>query len=440
MTASIETLRGLERCINIHIPAAEVEKAYQLRLQKIAKEAKIPGFRPGKVPSHILETRFGKGIFEETASELMQTQFQHAVEEHHLQVAGMPQVEVKKALKKGESLEFAVHFQVYPEVKLNSLAGDSVERTKVNISEADIDKMLTNVAQQHAEWHGVERAAKIGDRAVIDFEGTIDGKPFERGEAKDFTLELGSKRMIAGFEDGVVGAKANDVRDINITFPDDYPSEDVAGKAAVFKVTVHKVSEPKLPALDDAFAEKIGITGGIAGLREEVRKSMATECDNIIKNQVKMRVLDKLVAKNPIDVPDALIEVEINHLQQMTRNRVAMQTRNEQEAQKMQLPRDPYVEQAKKRVILGLLLGEYIKQHKIEVDQDLVRKRVEEMAASYPQPQEVISWYYNNKKMLAEIEAVVLEDQAVNKLLTELTVEDKPVSYEEVVKQQTAAE
>jgi trigger factor len=351
----------------------------------------------------------------------------------------MPRVEIKKALKRGEPLEFVVNFEVYPEIKLNSIKGENLVRNQVKITEADIDKMLDTLSKQHAEWNIVDRAAKIGDRVVIDFEGSIDGKPFAHGDAKDFTLELGSKRMIEGFEDGVVGAKPNEVREIKVTFPKEYPSEELAGQKAVFKITVHKINEPKLPALDDAFAAKLGLKeGGIAELRAEIRKGMEGEAENLMKNQFKMSVLEKLMAKNPIDIPNALVEAEINHLQQMTRNRIAMQTKNEEQAKKMELPREPYVEQAKKRVMLGLLLGEYIKQHNIKVDQDQVKKRIEEIAATYHKPEEVISWYYNNKKMLAEIEAVVLEDQAVSQLLSELTVEDKEISYEAALKQQAA--
>jgi trigger factor len=439
MSASIESLNGLERRITISVPAAEVDQAYQSRLKQVAKNAKMPGFRPGKVPDKVLDTRFGKGILEEIASELMQTNFHKAIEGNHIHVAGMPRVEIKKALKRGEPLEFVVNFEVYPEIKLNSIKGENLVRNQVKITEADIDKMLDTLSKQHAEWNIVDRAAKIGDRVVIDFEGSIDGKPFAHGDAKDFTLELGSKRMIEGFEDGVVGAKPNEVREIKVTFPKEYPSEELAGQKAVFKITVHKINEPKLPALDDAFAAKLGLKeGGIAELRAEIRKGMEGEAENLMKNQFKMSVLEKLMAKNPIDIPNALVEAEINHLQQMTRNRIAMQTKNEEQAKKMELPREPYVEQAKKRVMLGLLLGEYIKQHNIKVDQDQVKKRIEEIAATYHKPEEVISWYYNNKKMLAEIEAVVLEDQAVSQLLSELTVEDKEISYEAALKQQAA--
>lgn len=439
MSASIESLKGLERRITISVPAAEVDQAYQSRLKQAAKSAKMPGFRPGKVPDNVMDARFGKGILEEIANELMQANFHKALESHHMHVAGMPKVEIKKALKKGESLEFVVDFEVYPEIKLTSVQGQHVVRNHVKVTDADIEQMIDTLRKQHTEWNVVDRAAKIGDQVVIDFVGSVNGKPFERGDAKGVSLELGSKRMIEGFEEGIVGAKSNEAREIEVTFPKEYPSTELAGQKAVFNITVHQVSAPTLPIPNEAFATKLGIKeGGMAALRAQIREGMEGEAENLMKNQLKMSALDKLIDKNPIDIPQSLVEAEISHLQQMTRNRIAMQTRNEEQAKKMELPREPYVEQAKKRVTLGLLLGEYIKQHHIHVDQDQVKKRIEEMAATYHKPEEVISWYYNNKKMLAEIEAVVLEDQAVNQLLSELTVEDQEISYETAIKQQAA--
>lgn len=442
MSASIEALNGLERRLTINIPAEQVEKAYQDRLNKVAKTAKMPGFRVGKVPKKLLESRYGAGIREEIANELVNSSVKEAIEANELQVAGAPRMESSKPATVGEALECVVSLEVYPKIALQPLTGEVVEKNRVEISEKDIDNQLELVRQSHAEWVVVDRAVVTGDRVRIDFKGTIDGLAFERGEAKDFLVEIGSKKMIPGFEEGIVGLKLNESRDIDVDFPSDYPSPELAGKKATFHITVNEISEPKLPEINDAFLEKLQIKSedGIQTLRNKIRETLEREVEKALHEQFKAAVLDKLIAKNSIEVPNALVEAEINHLQQMTRRQIVMQGHDPKEADKIQLPRDPYKDQAKRRVILGLLLAEVIKSHKIQVDQASVRQHIEKIAASYQQPEQVISWYYNNKQMLSEIEAVVLEDQAISRLLTELTVEEKLVSYEEVLKQQPQGE
>ncbi|AAO90277.1 trigger factor [Coxiella burnetii] len=433
--SSIEKLGGLKQRLTITVPAEEVDKAYKSRLLKVARTAKIPKFRPGKASPAVVEKLYGKAILQEVGSELIQSSLREAVEEHQLRVAGAPDIKMDKILR-GEPFKYVVNFEVYPEITLESLAGETIERTQVEITEEDLDKMLEALRKQYAEWKEMDRPAKADDRVIIDFEGTLDGKPFERGSAKDFQLELGSKRMIAGFEEGIEGMKPGESKALDITFPADYPSEDLAGKAAVFNITLQKVMAPELPVLDEQFAERLGIKeGGLEALRQKVRTNMEKEVHHHMENKLKMAVLDKLIERNPIEVPESLIEAEIDHLQQMTRQQVAMQTHKPDEAKKMELPRDPYREQATKRVKLGLLLAEVVKQHKIKADPEQLRARVEEVAASYQDPEKVISWYYTNKQMLSEIESVVLEDQAVAQLMSELEVKDQAIPYEEAVKQ-----
>lgn len=434
MAASLEKLDGLQRRMTVTVPAEQVEKAYKERLQKISKTAKVAGFRPGKVPVNVLEKRFGEDILHEVANELLQINLREAVEEQKLQIAGIPKIEPSK-IEKGKPLEFVVNFETYPEVTLQDLTGStSIERHSAEVTDKDVDGMLEELRKQHAEWDEVERAAKEGDRVVIDFEGMIDNKPFERGSAKDFQLELGSKRMIPGFEEGIVGIKPGEERDVDVTFPEEYPSQELAGKKAVFKIKLNKVLGSKLLDLDDELAKKIGFDKGIQALRDEARKNMEKEIERVLASQLKIRILDKLIEKNPIEVPEALVEAEIDSLQQMTRQQMLSQGQNPDDVKKLELPRDPYVEQAKKRVVLGLLLGEVIKQHEIKVDPDQVRAKVEEIASLYQKPEEVVSWYYNNKRMLSEIESVVLEDQAVAKLLEQLEIKEKSLSYEDALK------
>lgn len=435
MSVKIENLEGLRRRLVVEISAEEIEKAYQERLKKIAKTTKLPGFRPGKADPKILEKRYGKEILQEVGNELMQSNVRNAIIEEKVQIAGTPQVEPFEA-ERNKTLKIVVNYETYPEIELKDMKGVQVERVTAEIMKEDVDKVLEGLRQQNAHWKEVDRPAKEHDRVIVDFEGTIDGEPFEQNAAKDFQMELGAKRMIPGFEEGVEGMKPGEERDINVTFPKEYPSQDLAGKEAVFKIKVHKVLESELPELDDAFAEKLGFKeGGLDKLKAEVRKSMERELDRALSARLKMEVLDKLVELNPIEVPEALVSTEIDHLQQLTRQQLA-QSQSKEQADNVELPREPYIEQAKKRVILGLLLGEVIKQQAIKADPDQVRAKVEEIASTYQKPEEVVAWYYNNKRMLSEVESAVLEDQTVAKLLEQLEVNEKKISYEEAVSQQ----
>jgi len=432
MPSNVEKLSTLECQLNVTVPAEEVSQAYKKRLDKIASTAKIDGFRPGKVPTHVIEQRFGKGVAAEVANDLLQESFETAIEEHKLRVAGMPNIDAPE-LDKSKEFAYSAKFEVYPEIELKQLDGQNVEQIDAQITDADLDKMIDNIRRQHATWEDVERESKDGDRLVFDFEGFMDDKPFDGGSAKDFELELGSKQMIPGFEEGLVGAKAGQELDLTVTFPEDYAVKDLAGKPAVFKIKVHKVQAAALPELDDAFAEKVGVKEkGVEGLKEEVRKNMQAELKRILTNKNKEFVLDKLVEVNEVEVPNSLIDIEVEHLQKMTLQQMAAQ-QGMKELPKIDMPKEPYIDQAKKRVILGLLLAEAIKLHDIKADADLVRSRVEEIAAAYSQSEEIVNWYYQNKQLMSEIEAAVLEEQVVAKLVEQAKVDQKSESYDDLV-------
>ena len=436
MASSIEKLEGLKRRLKITIPADEVSKAYRENLKKIAKTAKIPGFRVGKVPPDLLEKRYGKSILEDVANELIQSNLEVAVKQHALKVAGMSDIKRPEEIKKDHPVELIVEFETYPEPELASLKGATVDRYVADITEEDVNSALNEIRKQHADWVEVDRPATLWDQVVIDFQGEMEGKPFDGGAAKGFKLYLGSKQMIPGFEEGIEGAKPGESRDIKVTFPKDYPNAVLAGKEAVFKITVHQVMDGKLPELNDELAKKMGFDKGVPALRDEARHGMEAEAKRVLALQLKMRILDTLIEKNPIEVPEALIEAEIDHLQQMTHQQIANQSgQSEEEVKKhLQLPRDPYREQAKKRVLMGILVGQVIKQHQIKVDQHKVHSKIEEIASAYQKPEEVVSWYYSNKHLLSEIESLVAEDQAVEKLLEQLETQEKKLSYEEVFK------
>ena len=432
---SIEKVGGLKQRLTVTVPAEDIEQAYQSRLKKVTQTAKLPKFRPGKAPPKIVEQRFGRAILQEVAGELVETTLRMAVEKNHLQIVGMPKVEFGQVLR-GQPLEYAVNYEVYPEITLNSFEGEKVRRLNIGVSNKDVNNMLDSLRIHYAEWKETHQAAKSGDRVIINFEGKLDGKTFEGGSAKNFTLELGSNRMIPGFEEGITGIKSGETKVIDVTFPAGYPSEELVGKAVTFTIKVCKVLEPELPSLDDKFVEKLGIKeGGIEALRAKVKKNMEKEVHRYAENKLKMAILDKLVERNPIEVPTVLVDVEVERLQNVTRQQIANQTGKTNEAKKLELPRELYLAQAKKRVVLGLLLAEVIKQHDIQADSAQIRTRIEEIAAAYPKPEEVVSWYYNNKKRLVEVESVFLEDQAVAVLLNQLTVEERDVPYEEAIQQ-----
>ncbi|PHQ78956.1 MAG: trigger factor [Coxiella sp. (in: Bacteria)] len=436
MQSSVQTLEALKRKITITVPADEVTVAYKARLNEVSKTAKINGFRPGKVPADVIEQRYGKSVLDEIAGKLIQTNFDQAIRDADIRVAGTPSV-TDMTINKGEPFEFKATYEVYPEIELNVLENATIEREQTTINDDDMAIMLEKLQKQHADFKVVEREAKDGDRVVIDFDGSIDGEAFEGGMAKQHTLELGSKSMIPGFEEGIAGMKPGEERDVDVKFPDDYQAEELKGKKAVFKIVLHKVEEMELPPVDDKLAEKMQVEGGVDGLKTKVRDGMDRELTEQLKSRLKEQVLDKLLEANKIDVPEVLVAAEVQHLKKMSLNRMASQYgMKPEQLESLNLPDDPYKEQADKRVRLGLLLAEVIKKYDIKSDQDKLKARVTEVAAYYQKPEEVEQWYMSNQEALSEIEAGLIEDQAVEKLLEEATVTDKTVNYQDIVTSQ----
>lgn len=434
MQSSVQNLEALKREMTITVPANEVSAAYDKRLQEVSKTAKMNGFRPGKIPQNVIEQRFGKSILQEIASQLMQTNFEAAVKESEIRVAGMPTITEMNINKKSEPFEFKAVFEVYPEISVKLLENVAIESETAEVVDADLDKMLEKIQKQHAEFKVVERAAKNGDRVLIDFDGSIDGEAFQGGAAKQHALELGSKTMIPGFEEGIVGMSTGDTKDVEVTFPGDYQAEELKGKKAVFKIVLHKVEESELPAVDDALAKKMDVEGGVDALKSKVREGMERELKEQLKSRLKEQVLDKLLEVNEIDVPEALVSAEVQHLKKMSLNRMASQYgMPAEQLEKLNLPDDPYKEQADKRVRLGLLIAEVIKKYDIKPDEDKVIARIKEVAGYYQKPEEVEKWYLSNHDAKAEIEAAVIEDEAVEKLMSDANVTEKAKKYEDIV-------
>jgi len=436
-SSSVEKLSGLKRRIDITVPADKVTELYNQRIKKVATTAKLDGFQPGKSKNKLVETRkmkvvesrFGKGILAEVAEELMKSNFARVIDEQKLKVAGMRPIAPDQELRLGNELKFSAEVELYPEIHLADMTNVKLERSVVAIEETDIDEMISTLLKQNADWVESDKPAQKGSKVIIDFEGKIDGNELERGSAKDFHLELGQNRMIPGFEDDLIGAKAGETREVTCTFPKDYPRPELADQTANFVVQVKQVLEPKEPEVNEEFAKKLGVEGGVNELRTEVKETMQKQVEHLLRDQLKMKVLQKLAELNPIEVPDCMVAAEIQHLHEMTKERTGVAQNQTQEQMKTL-----YGSKAEERVRLGLLLGEIIKKYHLKADDQKVRERIEMMASAYPQPEQFVAWYYGNKQMLAEVESVVLEDQATEKLLEQMQVQDKNISYKEATK------
>ncbi|WP_095114685.1 trigger factor [Pseudomonas sp. Irchel 3F3] len=428
MQVSVENTSALERRMTIAVPAERVENEVNKRLQQTAKRAKIAGFRPGKVPMNVIRQRFEADARQEAFGDLVQASFYEAIVEQKLNPAGAPAVE-PKSFEKGKDLEFVAIFEVFPEFTVAGLESISVERLSAEVADADLDNMLEVLRKQNTRFEAVERAAQNDDQVNIDFVGKVDGEVFAGGSAKGTPLVLGSGRMIPGFEEGLVGAKAGEERVVNVTFPEDYQNLDLTGKAAEFTITVNSVAAPVLPELNEEFFAQFGIKEStLEGFRTEVRKNMERELRQAIKTKVKNQVMDGLLAANPIEVPKALLENEVNRLRVQAVQQFGGNIKPEQ------LPVELFEEQAKRRVVLGLIVAEVVKQFELKPDDAKVREMIEEMASAYQEPEQVIAWYYKNDQQMNEVRSVVLEEQVVDTVLQKATVTDKSVSYEEAVK------
>lgn len=431
MQVSIETTTGLERRMTIGVPAAEVENAVAARLAEAARTVRINGFRKGKIPLNVIKNRFGKGVRQEVLGDVMSRAYYNAISQQNIKPAGQPRIE-PKSLDEGKDLEFVATFEVYPDVQLADFSAIKAEKLVASVTDADVDTMIENLRQQRQTWEEVKRQAKNGDMVNIDFVGTVGGEEFQGGSAKNTNLVLGSDRMIPGFEKGLIKSKAGEEVTLELTFPDDYRNKDLAGKAAVFNVKVNTVSAPVLPELDDAFFAAFGVNeGGLEGFRKEVASNMERELRKASKNRLKSAVMDVLLAQNEVDVPNALVAAEINVLRQQALAQFGAGAKN---LDPSMLPDELFREQAEKRVKLGLILGEVIKQRSMRAEPAKVREAVEDIAATYESPEEVINWYYSNKDQLDAVESAVLEDQVFDVIFEQAQLEERTVSYEELTR------
>ena len=433
MQVSVETTQGLERRLTITVPAESVDNAVKSRLQQLAKTQRINGFRPGKVPVSVIKKRYGQAVRQEVAGDVMQQNFYQAIVQEKINPAGMPSFELTKD-QDGEDLEFVAKFEVYPEVEVKGVDDIEIEKTVVEIADEDLDNMLETLQKQHGEWKEVKRKARKDDRMVIDFVGTIDGEEFDGGKAEDFTLELGKDRMIPGFEKPLVGAKKGEEVIVDVTFPEDYHAEALKGKEAQFTVNVKKVEGLTLPKVDEEFAKLFGIEDGdVEALKAEVRKNMERELGQTLKTQLKEEVIAKLLEKNELDLPAALVEQEVNALREQAKQRFSQQGGGQNLPD---LPADLFKDNAQRRVSIGLLLGEIIKQNDLKADQEKVDSLIETMASAYEDPQEVVDYYKNNQELMQQMQNVALEEQAIEWVVGQAKVTEVNKPFDEVMNKQ----
>jgi trigger factor len=432
MQVTVENTSDLERKMRVTIPSDEVEVQVTEKIKQTAKQVRLKGFRPGKVPLKEVKRRFGAGIRQEVSSEVIQSTYGQALQQEDINPAGMPKIEDVK-IEEGQDLEYTAVFEVFPEVEVAGFDGIEVEKLSSQVEDDDLDKMIQTLREQRTEFSDVERAAVDGDKLNIDFEGFVDDEAFEGGKAESADIVLGSGQMIPGFEEGLIGLSGGDEKDLEVTFPEDYQADNLAGKAAVFKIKVNSVSEPVLPELDDEFFTLFDVKeGGLEAFREEVKSNMQRELDASIKAKVKNQVMDGLDATNELELPQALLDEEVNRMRQ----EAVQQFGGGQGAPQIDpsvLPAEMFSDQAGKRVKLALIINAIVEKNELTPDEDKVRETIETMASSYEDPEQVINFYYSNEQQLSQIRNVVLEEQIVDLVLETAKVSEKAVSYEVAV-------
>jgi len=439
MQVSVETLKGLERKVTVSVPADKIEEEVSLRLRNLARKVKVDGFRPGKVPFHVVATRFSSSVRDEVAREMVQSTLYEALKKNDLVPAGYPYVEPEQ-VEQGKDFRYTAVFEIMPEFEISELNQLHVELTRSEVTEKDVQGMMDKLQDQNKEWQDVSRAVKKDDKVIIDFQGFLDDKPFEGGSAEEHELVIGSGAMIPGFEDGIIGGEKDKPFDIKVNFPADYGHKELAGKETTFKITIHNVMEGKLPVLDDAFAEKFNIKeGGVEALRKDIKENMSRELERRISMTNREKLFDKLMEVNKIELPMALIDKEIEHLKHDMYHRLFGHEHKENE-QIPDFPRELFEEQAKRRVHLGLLFSEYVKKHQIVAEKERVDAMIEKFATAYESPDELRSWYHSSKEHMAEIEALVMEEMVAEKIGADAKIEYTVMDYDLVMNPKKTSE
>ena len=430
MQVTLETTEGLGRKMRVNVPADRIESKVNEKLKEAAQRATLKGFRPGKVPMREVKRRFEPGIRQEVSSELVQLSFNEAIQQESVVPAGPPKIE-DLVIASEQDLEYTALFEVFPEVKPGDFSEVVIEKPIAEVTGDDLDVMIEKLREQRLEYEEVEREARDGDRLNIDFEGFINNEPFEGNKAEGSDIVIGSGNMIPGFEEGLVGLGKGVGKDLEVSFPDDYHVDDLAGKPALFKVVVNSISEPKKPELNEEFFKLFGIEeNNLDAFQQKVQENMEKELVQAVKQRVSNQVMDALLDVTDVEVPKTLVDRESERLRQEMVQRYGGNNKVDSSI----LPLDMFAEQAKRRVSLGLIMNALVEQESIEVGEDRIKAKIEEMASSYEDPSQVIEFYSKDENQRSQIRSIVLEELVVELLLSRGAVEEKTMGYEEVLK------
>ncbi|MDO5639503.1 MAG: trigger factor [Neisseria sp.] len=432
MSVTVETLENLERKIVLTLPWAAINAETDKRLKQTQRRVKIDGFRPGKAPLKMVESMYGAGVQNDVMNEQVQKAFYDIAVSEDLKVAGMPRFEGVEEQDDQEAFKVAAVFEVFPEISVGDLSAQEIEKVTAEVGDAEIDKTIDILRQQRTRFNHVEREAENGDRVIIDFEGKIDGVPFDGGSSKNYPFVLGNGQMLPEFEAGVLGLKEGESKDVEVNFPEDYHGKDVAGKTAVFTITLSNVSAPVLPEVDEQFAKALGIEDGdVAKMREEVKKNVEREVKRRTQDQTKEAVMEALLKATEIQLPKALVADEAARLAaEMKQNFV---NQGMADAANLDLPADMFNEQAERRVALGLILAKLVEENKLEPSEEQIKGVVSEFAESYEDPQEVIEWYFADQQRLQGPTSLAIEANVVDFVLGKAKVSEKALSFDEVM-------
>ena len=428
MQVSVEKTSELSRKMTVSVPEAVVQEKMAARLKSLAREVKVDGFRPGKVPQHVVKKMFGDRIRSEISGDLINTTFNDALQDQDLRPAGHPHIQ---SLDEAEGFKYTAVFEVYPEISLAGVDQLEVVRPVATVNDSDVDDMIEKLRAQKQSWRLVDRSAQEHDRVTISFSGASEDENFTDGRVEDFQVVCGSNKMIPGFEDNLAGLATGANKTFSITFPEEYGNAKLAGKAAEFEVDVIKVEEPVHPEIDEAFIKAYGIEdGSVESFRDDVRNTMERELEQALRGKLKNAVMDALYEKIQLTVPNTLVDAEVENLMKPY---IETARRQKMKLEELQLPRDVFEEQARRRVALGLILGEIIQKNAIKLDSNKVRSTIEDMAKSYERPEDVVAWYYADEKRLNDVQQMVLEDKTIEWLVAQAKVSDKTISFSDTM-------
>lgn len=431
MQVSVEKTSELSRKMTVSVPEEVVQEKMAARLKSLAREVKVDGFRPGKVPQNVVKKMFGDRVRGEVAGDLIQSTYFEALQDQNLKPAGHPHIHPSNDT---EGFKYTAEFEVYPEISLEGVDQIEVKRPVATVEEADVDDMIEKLRAQKKTWTKAERASQENDRITINFSGVADGENFTDGKVENYQVEIGAKQMIPGFEDNLIGLEAGAGKTFEVSFPEQYGNEKLAGKAAEFEIEVIAVEEPVLPEIDEAFIKAYGIEEGtLEAFREDVKNNMERELEQALRGKLKNAVMDALYEKIQITVPNALVDQEVEN---MMKPYIETAKRQKMNLDDLQLPRDAFEDQARRRVALGLILGEIIQKNDIKIDANKVRSAIEDMAKSYEHPEDVIKWYYSDESRLDDVRQMVLEDQTVEWLVAQANVSDEIMKFDDVMSKQ----